>query len=185
MYVEYLEKSLAIIGVISTAWFIVRLVRAIFGSSKEWHSDIIIKVDDYNPDIDYDEYFAFSEGQIYPEVYKDSDGNSEYMVVTYFIPQGRTLYDVKIKRIIDESIDDGDIEYITEKVINGLNPQNPLCVIAEYAHSIPRYIVEWKTQYGGKATYYFNENRRDGRYGQPGVLYHYSLFSKIRRFLDI
>ena len=182
---EVIEKILSIIGFISVVWFFIKLIKSIFSSSQEWHSDIIIKLEDYNSDIDYEEYFAFSNEAIYPEVYKDDNCNPEYMVVTYFIPQGRILYDVRIKKISEESIVNGTFEYKTIKKISKINPQNPLCIIVEYAHSIAQYVVEWKTQYGAKAYYYFNENRRDGRYGQPGMEYHYNLFSKIRRLLDI
>ncbi len=182
---EYIETALTVIGAISAVWFVAKLIVAIFGSSEEWRDDVIIKTEEYNEKIDYEEQVAFSQDRIYPVVYKSDFDDALDVSVTYIIPQGRTLYGVKIKKVTEESIEKGKEKYRLVKRIGVISPITPLCAIVERAEAIPKYSVEWKTQYGGKAIYYFDSNMRTSRHDQPGVIYHYNIVSKIRRFLNI
>ncbi len=182
---QYIENTLTVIGAISAGWFVIKLIMALCRPSKQWQGGIVIKVDDYDPSFYYGEEFPYSDEAVYPIVYWGADKTSPYLTVTYLIPQGSSLYNVKVKRIVLEGEWTGKEKYETVQKYDEISPEQPLCVIAETPGILPQYVLEWKAQYGAKAKYYIASNFRDGRYNRSGIKYHYGKLAKIRRFLDV
>ena len=168
---ETIENILAIIGIISLTLTIIRVIWVFFGSGTEWIED--------------DEYLEDGTG-IYPTYFKDdADGSSEYVTATFIAPQSTIIRNLKIKQIVDESIEKGKLKYKTVKTIKTVTPQYPLCIVCERRETIPKFYIEWRIDFGGKAKYYFHENLRDGNNDRKGIEYTFGFFSKIRKLLDL
>ena len=182
---EKLEFFLSVIGAVSIIISIVRFIWLIFSSHTEWIDNLSILVEEYDEDVDYDEYFAFNNKDIYPTVFKDTDCEPNYPTVNFFIPQNTIIRKLKIKKVSDESIADGSMKYKTVKVIKNITPDNPLCMIVGRGECIARYKISWSTLYGGRAEYYFYENSRNGTYNKSGIQYSYGFVSRIRKFFGL
>ncbi len=179
---EVIENILAIIGLISLVLTIIRVIWVFFGSGTEWIDNVNIIEKPYNEE---EEYLEDGSG-IYPTYFKDdADGLSEYATATLIAPQSTIIRNLKIKRIDDASIESGELKYRTVKTIKTVTPQFPLCIICERRESIPKYYIEWRIDYGGKASYYFYDNMRDGNNDRKGLEYTFGFFSKIRKLLDL
>lgn len=179
---EAIENILAIIGLISLALTIVRVIWVFFDSGTEWIDNVNITEKPYNED---DEYLEDGNG-IYPTYFKDdADGLSEYATATLISPQSTIIRKLKIKQIVDESIEKEKLKYKTVKTIKTVTPQYPLCIVCERRETIPKFYIEWRIDFGGKAKYYFHENLRDGNNDRKGIEYTFGFFSKIRKLLDL
>ncbi len=182
---QKLEFFLSVIGAVSIVVSIVRFIWLFFSYGTEWIDNISILVEDYDEDVDYDEYFSFECKSIYPTIFKDTNCAPNYPTVNFFIPQNTIIRKVKIKKVSDESIADGSMKYKTVKVVESITPDNPLCMIVGRGECIARYKICWTTLYGGKAEYYFYENLRNGTYNKSGIQYSYSFVSRIRKFFGL
>ena len=141
---QELESVLSVVGAISIVVSIFRFIWLFFSFGTEWIDNLSILVEDYDEDVDYDEYFAFEGKSIYPTVFKDTDCEPNYPSVNFFIPQNTIIRKVKIKKVSDESIADGSMKYKTVKVIESITPHNPLCMIVGRGECVARYKLCWK-----------------------------------------
>ena len=183
---EVLETGLTVVGAISIIIGIIRFIWAFFSNSSIWLDDVKIHVESFDADTDYEEYFTNNNTAIYPEVYKNyEDYEGEEITVNFFIPNNTVIRDLKIKKTEYENILTGREKYKTVKRIKQITPEQPLCVIVPRCEAIPQFILEWKTKYGGKTTYYFYSNNRDGTYNKPGFAYSFGIFAKLRKFFDL
>lgn len=179
---ETIENILAIIGLISLVLTIIRVIWVFFGTGTEWIDNVNITEKPYNEN---DEYLGDGTG-VYPTYFKDDgDGLSEYATATLIAPQSTIIRNLKIKQIVDESFEKGKLKYKTVKTIKMVTPQFPLCIVCERRETIPKFYIEWRIDYGGKAKYYFYENLRDGNNDRKGLEYTFGFFSKIRKLLDL
>ncbi len=179
---EVIEDILAVIGLASLILTVVRVIWVFFDSGTEWIDNVTITEKPYKEE---DEYLESGTG-IYPTYFKDGGEEvSEFATATTFSPQSTIIRNLKIKKVTKESIEDGDLKYRTVKTIKTVTPQFPLCMVVERGEAIAPYMIEWRIDYGGKATYYFYENMRDGNNDRKGIEYTFSLISKIRKLLDL
>ncbi len=176
-----IENILAIIGLISLILSVVRVIWVFFNSGTEWIDNINITETPYN---DGDEYIEDGIG-IYPTYFKDDEKLTEFQTATMITPQSTIIRNLKIKQIVEASIETGKLKYKTVKTVKTVTPQFPLCIICERRETIPKYYIEWRIDYGGKATYYFHDNLRDGNNDRKGIEYTFGFFSKIRKLLDL
>ncbi len=177
---ETIENILAVIGLVSLAFTVIRVVWIFFGSGIEWIDNVNItefSYDENNEDVDVG-------GGVYPQYFK-SDNLSEYATATMILPQSIIIRNLKIKRIDESSIQSGKLKYRTVKTVKNVTPQYPLCVVCERREAIAEYCIEWRIDYGGKASYYFYDNLRDGNNNRKGIEYTFGFFSKIRKLLEL
>lgn len=183
---DVLETGLTVVGAISIVIGIIRFIWAFLSNSSMWLDDVKIQVESFNPDTDYEEYFTRDNTAIYPNVYSNyGDYECEEITVNFFIPNNTVIRNLKIKKVDCKSIVTGKEKYKTVKHIKQITPEQPLCVIVPRCEVIPQFILEWKTKYGGKTTYYFYSNNRDGIYNKPGFAYSFGIFAKLRKFFDL
>ncbi len=181
-----LDDILVVIGAISLVVAIIRFIWVFFNSNVEWIENVEIQVYDYRPDVDYEEESAFENQAVYPLFYRDFDEtNGEEITVNYFIPKNAIIRKMKIKKVVEDSIPSGKEKYKTVKVVRNITPTSPLCMIVERREAIPAYLLEWKTQYGGKTSYYFFSNLRNSKYNKTGIEYSYGLWARIRKFFGL
>lgn len=182
---EIIESGLTVIGAISLVIGIVRFIWMFCSSGSEWIDNIEIKVVDWDTNIDYEDYFVSKGNSVYPNVINLANDEPNEITVNYFIPSNMIIKRLKIKKIVDESIDSKRLRYKVIKTVCEITPQSPLCLIVERREAIPQYIIEWKTLYGGKASYCFYSNMRDGTYNKHGVQYTYGFWSRIRKYFGL
>lgn len=177
---ETIENILAVIGLVSLAFTVIRVAWVFFGSGIEWIDNVKIT------EIPYDENAEDIDvgGGVYPQYFK-AENLSEYATATMIIPQSIIIRNLKIKRVDDSSICSEKLKYRTVETLKNVTPQYPLCLICERREAIAEYCVEWRIDYGGKATYYFYDNLRDGNNNRNGIEYTFGFFSKLRKLLDL
>ena len=179
---ETIENILAVIGLVSLCFTVIRVIWVFFGSGIEWIDNVEIVETPYDPDA---EYLDLGTG-IYPTYYKDEEKElSPFVTATTITPQSAIIKKLKIKRIVESSINCSRLKYKTIKIIKNISPQFPLCVVVERGEAIAKYVIEWRIEYGAKATYYFYMNMRDGNNNRKGIEYSFGFFSKIRKLLDL
>lgn len=179
--IDVIEDILAVIGLVSLILTLVRIIWAFFDSGTEWVDNVTITEKPY---VEEEEYLESGTG-IYPTYFKGEKNVSEFATATTFSPQSTIIRNLKIKKVTPESIEEGDLKYRTVKIIKTVTPQNPLCMVLERGEAIAPYMLEWRIDYGAKATYYFYENMRDGYNDRKGIEYTFNLISKIRKLLDL
>lgn len=182
---EWVETALTVIGAISLVIGVIRFIWVFCLSGTEWIDNIEIKVEDWIEGRDYEEYFAFSGSSIYPIIYSDYADCGCEVTVNFIIPENTIIRNLKIKKLVDESIDSKKLKYKKTKIIPEITPNSPLCMIVERREAIAQYMVEWKTLYGGKASYYFYSNMRNGTYNKSGIKYTYSFWSRLRKYFGL
>ena len=179
---DVIEDFLAVIGLISLVLTVVRVIWVFFGAGTEWIDNVNITERPYNED---DEDLDSGSG-IYPTYFKnDRDEPSEFLTATMFTPQSTIIRNLKIKRIDDASIETGKLKYRTVKTVKTITPQFPLCVVCARGEAIAKYCIEWRIDYGEKASYYFYDNMRNGNNDRMGIEYRAGFLSKIRKLLDL
>ncbi len=184
--IENLEIILTVVGAIGIIVGIVRFTWAFFSSSNLWLDDVKIQVEDFDANIDYEEYYSSQKCAIYPEVYKDYEAyDGEEITVNFFIPNNTVIKNLRIKKINPKSIERAKERYKTIKVIREISPEQPLCLIIPRCEAFAQHTLEWKTKYGGKTTYYFYSNNRNGTYNKPGFSYSFGFFARIRKFFGL
>lgn len=175
------NNFLAIIGLISLLLTIVRVIWALFDSN-EWIDNI--RIEEYPMDKDFE-----NEKGFYPEFYPayPSEIENEYAKQNLFIPQNTIIRKAVIKKVDFYENKKGEMQYKYKKVyvVKEISPHNPLCLVIERTESIPQYMIEWKTEYGGKGEYYFGDNLLNGDNTLNGFKYHYGLISRIRKILNL
>lgn len=183
---EAVESVLTVVGAISIVIGIIRFFWVITTSGTEWIDNICIEEMPWSEDLDIDEHFASQGKAIYPTVYKsEEDTNAYCFAVYYIIPQNAIIRNLKIKHIDYDSIPTDKLIYRTVRTVKQITPENPLCMIIDRGEAIAQYKIEWKTQYGGKAEYYFYENMRDSAYDKVGIQYSFGVWSKIRKYFGL
>lgn len=179
---DVIEDFLAVIGLISLVLTVVRVIWVFFGAGTEWIDNVNITERPYS---EGDEDLDIGTG-IYPTYFKDdADDPSESRTATMFTPQSTIIRNLKIKRIVDASIETGKLKYRTVKTVKTITPQFPLCVVCARGEAIAKYCIEWRIDYGEKASYYFYDNMRDGCNDRVGIEYRAGFLSKIRKLLDL
>lgn len=183
---EVLETGLTVVGAISLVIGIIRFIWAFFSNGSIWLDDVKIQVERFDADTDYEEYFTRDNTAIYPQVYRNyKDYDGEEITANFFIPNNTVIRNLKIKKVEYKNIVTGKEKYKTVKLIKQITPKQPLCIIVPRCKAISQFVLEWKTKYGGKTTYYFYSNNRDGTYNKPGFAYSFGKFAKIRKFFDL
>lgn len=179
---EIIENILAVIGLISLVLTVIRVIWVFFGSGTEWVDNVCITEKPYN---EGDEYIENGSG-VYPTYFKENaEELTEYATATMIAPRSTIIRNLKIKRIVDSSIESGKLKYQTVETVKTVTPQFPLCIVCERREAIAKYYIEWRIDYGGKASYYFYDNMRDGNNDRRGLEYTFGFFSKIRKLLDL
>ena len=182
MDLETIEAILAVIGLVSLGITVLRVLWTFFSSGIEWLDNVTITEESYQADNDYEEPGT----GIYPTVFKDDNiKRSEFLTATIISPQRTIIRNLKIKKLDIRSIEKNKCKYKTVKTVKQVTPQFPLCMIVERGEAIAPYIIEWRIDYGGKATYCFYENMRDSNNDRKGIEYKYGVIAKVRKLLDL
>ena len=177
---DNLQNFLAIIGIVSIAVTILRIFWTLFCSS-EWIDNV--KIEEYDMNI-----YPEGENHWFPEYYpyfQDDNAVENHATKNFFIPENTIINKVKLKKLIDLNFENGKEKYETIHTFKSISPDKPICLIIERAETIPQYLIEWRTQYGGRARYYFCENLRDENNNERGFEYKYGPVSKVRKILDL
>ena len=178
---DNINNFLAIIGLISLIITVVRTIW-VLTRGKEWIDNI--KIEEYPLTHDFDTEKGYYP-QFYPENREEIEG--EYATQNLFVPQGVLIRNAKIKKVVLSENRKGETKYKYKKVykVKEISPRSPLCLIIERTHCIPRYKIEWKTEYGGKAEYYFGDNMRNGDNSLSGIKYKFGFFAKVRKIIGL
>ena len=182
---ETIETILSIIGAVSLVLGVIRFIWVFFSSGTEWIDNLSIKVEPWEEGFDAEEYFAFNGKDIYPSVYADMENVTGELTVNYFIPQNTIIRKLKIKRISTEDFVAGRGKYKTVQIIREVTPEVPLCMVVDRPGLFARYMIEWKTQYGGKARYYLHSNLRSSAYNKSGIQYSFGVWARIRKYFGL
>jgi len=178
---ELVNNALAVVGLFSLILTAVRVVWAFFSGGSEWVDNITIE--EYPPDTDFEDAARFPG--MYPQFYTPLP-ESRYACPNLVRPQNTILRHVVLKRpILPENFDGAAVKYREVKTFAQVSPDAPLCLFLERTEVMPGYMLEWRTLYGGRARYYFHENRRNGDNSLHGVQYSYGFWARIRKILDL
>lgn len=176
---EIINYILSIIGIIS---LIVTLVRIIwtFSGNTEWLDNI--KIEEHPM-----KYSVEGNKGLYPQYYPCSpdEFQSEPAAQTLFIPQNSIIKKVALKQIVLSSVYEGKEKYKTVHVFKDVTPLTPICLVAERRQAIPEYLLEWKTEYGAHAVYYFYDDLYSSRNNQKGFEYTFGFWAKVRKVLGL
>ena len=179
---QTVEDILAVVGFLSLLLTVVRVVWIMLSSGVEWIDNVEITECNYHPEDPEEELIT----GIYPQYYQQPDLNEHSCIShTLILPQQTVIRNLKIKRVVIESIAKGKEKYKTVEIIKTVTPQYPLCMIVERGEAIAPYLIEWHIDYGAKATYYFHDNMRDGNNNRKGIEYTFGLLSKLRKLMDL
>ena len=175
---DTLNILLAAIGMISIVITIIRIVW-IFLGGEEWVDNIKIEELPLTEDLE-------NRIGMYPQYYPVTpwEATGEYCTQNLFIPQNTIIRKAKLKKVKFEEINDA-LKYKTIHTFEQITPHSPICLVIERTEAIPTYMIEWKIEYGGKATYYFCDNLRNGDNSLNGIQYHYGIWAKVRKVLDL
>lgn len=178
---EVIEDILAVVGLVSLILTVIRVIWAFFSGGSEWVDNITIQ--EYPPDTNFEDKDRFAG--MYPQFYEPMP-KSKFAWPNLIRPQSTILRNVVLKRaILPKDFDGTNETYRKVMTFRQVSPDSPLCLILERSELLPGYMLEWKTQYGGKARYYFYENRRNGDNSLHGVQYSYGPVARIRKILDL
>lgn len=179
---DLIEDILAVIGIISLILTVIRVFWVFFSSGIEWIDNVIITEEKYDDSCDYSE----NGTGVYPTVFNGFDeADKEFVTATLIKPESTIIKNLKIKKVQENSIMKDKLKYKTVEKIKMVSPQYPLYVITTRTEAISFYIVEWKIDFGAKASYYFYDNLRDGNNNKKGIEYSFNIISKIRKLLDL
>ena len=177
---EVINNILAVIGLISLVQAVIRTIW-VFTQNSEWIDNI--SIEEYQLDVDLEEDTDYVL-DFYPDVPERVD--NEYATQNLFIPQSTIIKKVVLKKVRLIEKENNTLEkYERVHVFHDVSPHNPICLVIERRHSIPEYMLEWKTDYGVTAQYYFGENCRNGINSFSGFRYHVGFWAKIRKVLDL
>lgn len=181
---DMLNNVLAVIGVISLLITVLRIIW-IFSGSTEWIDHVRIESHLKTDELDG------VDGR-YPQYYPDHPSRvaNEYATQNLLIPQSTIIRKAVLKEVETVVSSGRKGERYKEKrkklqTFSMITPQSPLCLVIERAECMPKYVLEWKTEYGGYTRYYFYENLRDGNNNCSGFEYHYGFWAKLRKILDL
>lgn len=178
---EDVNNFLAIIGLLSLLITVVRIIWT-FLQGSEWIDNI--RIEEYPLDKDFD-----TEKGVYPEFYPKhpSAMDNEFATQNLFIPQSTIIRNAIIKKVDFYENRKGETDYKYKKVftVKEISPHTPLCLVIERTEAIPQYMIEWKTEYGGKGEYYFGDNLRNGDNSLTGFRYHFGFIARIRKILNL
>lgn len=174
-----INNILAVIGLLSLITTVIRVIWTFSGGS-EWIANVEIK--EYPFDLDLDGV----DGR-YPQYYPDHPSRitTEYVTQNMFIPENTIIRKVVLKKLDERSICKKKLKYKKVHTFKIVTPQSPVCIIIDRGEAIAPYVLEWKTEYGGKTRYYFYEDLRDGNNNRSGFEYEYGFFAKLRKVLDL
>lgn len=176
---DTINDILAVIGLLSLLITTIRFIWVMFSGS-EWIDNILIRECPLSDDLEEKNHWFC---QYYPNSAFDSVG--EFATKNYFVPQNTIIKKVILKRVVDESISDGKLKYKKVHVFYSISPNEPICLIVERREAIAQYMIEWRTEYGGKAQYYFYSNLRDGNNNATGFKYKFGIVSKLRKIINL
>lgn len=182
---ETIETILSVIGAVSLVLGVIRFIWVFSVSGTEWIDNMSIKVEPWDEEFDPEEYFAFNGDHIYPTVYTDKENVTGGLTVNYFIPQNAIIRRLKIKRTSTEDFVSGKMRYKKVQTIKTVTPEVPLCMVVDRPDLFARYMIEWKTQYGGKARYYLDTNLRSNAYNRSGIQYSFGIWARVRKYFGL
>ena len=178
---DFINNALAVVGLVSLILTGIRVIWAFCSGGSEWVDNITIQ--EYPPGTDFEDKEEFPG--MYPQFYEPMP-HSKYACPNLVRPQNTILRNVVLKREIwPEDMDLDKTTYRKVETFSQVSPDSPLCLTLERAETQPGYVLEWKTQYGGKARYFFYENCRNGDNSLHGVQYSYGPVARIRKILDL
>lgn len=182
---ETIEAILSVIGAVSLVLGVIRFIWVFSVSGTEWIDNMSIKVEPWDEEFHPEEYFAFNGDQIYPTVYTDTENVTGGLTINYFIPQNAIIRRLKIKQTTTEDFVSGKLKYKKVNTIKMVTPENPLCMVVDRPELFARYMIEWKTQYGGKARYYLVSDLRSGAYNRSGIQYSFGIWARVRKYFGL
>lgn len=176
-----INNILAVIGLLSLITTVIRIIWTFSGGS-EWIANVEIKEYPLNFELEgvegrYPQYYP-----CYPDEIRIS---TQYATQNMFIPENTIIRKLVLKKLDEKSICKKKLKYRKVHTFKMVTPQNPVCIVIERGDAIAPYLLEWKTEYGGKTKYYFYEELRDGNNNRSGFEYEYGFFAKIRKILDL
>ncbi len=177
---EVINNILAVIGLISLVQTIIRTIWA-FTQNTEWIDNIRIEEHPLDIDLEEDTDYVLD---FYPDMPERIE--NECATQNLFIPQSTIIKSVVLKKVKLIDTENGVQEkYERVHVFHDVSPHNPICLVIERRHSIPEFMLEWKTDYGVTAQYYFGENCRNGVNSFSGFRYRVGFWAKLRKVLDL
>lgn len=178
---DSINNALAVVGLASLILTGIRVVWSFFSGGSEWVDNITIQEYPAGTDFEDKEQFPGMSPQFYEPMPR-----SKYACPNLVRPQNTVLHNVVLKRaVFPENFDGTNETYREVMTFPRVSPDVPLCLVLERSELLPEYVLEWKTLYGGRARYYFYENRRNGDNSLHGVQYSYGPVARIRKILDL
>lgn len=176
-----INNILAVIGLLSLITTVIRIIWTFSGGS-EWIANVEIK--EYPLDLEL-EGIGGRYPQYYPCYPDEIRTAMQYATQNMFIPENTIIRKLVLKKLDEKSIAKKKLKYRKVYTFKMVTPQNPVCIVIERGDAIAPYLLEWKTEYGGKTKYYFYEELRNGNNNRSGFEYEYGFFAKIRKILDL
>lgn len=180
-----INNILAVIGLLSLITTVIRIIWTFSGGS-EWIANVEIK--EYPLDLElegvdgrYPQYYPCYPDEIMIAMQYAMQNATQNM----FIPENTIIRKLVLKKLDEKSIAKKKLKYRKVHTFKMVTPQNPVCIVIERGDAIAPYLLEWKTEYGGKTKYYFYEELRNGNNNRSGFEYEYGFFAKIRKILDL
>ncbi len=170
---EIIELILAVVGLISLAVTVFRIIWVIRSPRNEWRDNVTI-TDVAGGELCLDDC---------AKVFVDSDAPDFCRSVVEIKPRGCIIRKIRIKKLVPESINRRKLKYKTVEKVLSVTPDFPLYMAVERGEAIARFMIEWRSDYGEKGEYYFYENLRNGDNDRDGICYSSGLFCKIRKLL--
>lgn len=169
---------LSIIGFFSILITIIRFV-LVLRNNYEWIDNIKIEEFPSNHTIELGKGIRI---QSYTEPNSKNNHNVTQNLIT---PQNNILRNVRLKKRMSNSPSkNGKYKYKTINTFAEITPYKPLCLILERSEGIPLYMLEWTSEYGCCAQYYFSDNLYDGDNTLFGFNYKFGFWAKVRKILD-
>lgn len=176
---EYINNFLSVIGLLSIIITIIRIIWT-FSSGSEWIDNI--RIEEFPLDKDFED-----EKGVYPQYYPEHPSlvTNEFAQQNLFLPQNTIIRNLVLKEVDETSINGDKLKYRKIAAFQEITPHSPLCLVIERREAIPRFMIQWKTVYGGKAQYYFCDNLRNGDNSLCGIQYEFGFWAKVRKILDL
>ena len=170
---DLIEKALAAVGVVG---IVVSIFRLIFTLKRvTWVSNV--SIEDYP--LDYDEESTEKNPEsitlMDEECVQCGCGNTVvFKPVECIIPQLKII-----------ELNSKGRKKRVYKTYKNVTPETPKCFRIIRTLSIPRYKLRWYCEYGEYGEHFFSMNGRNGNNSVGGCIYHKTIWSIIRRILDL
>ncbi len=175
---EIVELILAIVGLISLAVTVFRIIWVIRSPRNEWKDNVSITEISAKESEDLTDVLS-DKGT----VFFDPETPVFCRSVSEVRPNGCDIRKIKIRKLNEETVPKGNLKYKTIETVSSITPDQPLYMVVERGEAIAQYMIEWKIEYGEKARYFFYEDLRSGNNNRCGTFYTSGLLCKLRKIL--